>query len=337
MTRKGGIRSHRREAGKERRNPAARADIGELESPAGNAYASGVLLFKRILDFKQATLARLRDKRKSPRYPVGPGFALRGTVNLIGSESAEKLRAAAPGSGRAWGGPLANLSHRGASLLLPPAALTARGERTTLRLVLEQHTVEVPCVVAHFRSTSSHSVCGLALEFGDFTAQKAFLQLHEAVRLGASFAPGKRSAFQRSPSGLTLEEYKADRTARLAVWRRADDRQIESFELVIGDHCLRGEADGPALEVYAKKKTGRGGKSARSAPAYGLEPGVTEEVRQLFRWVVPNLTKAVPADVRTFMQRVLSETRTPAEKSAMKSFPPPPLRKSATRPPLPTR
>jgi hypothetical protein len=293
-------------------------------------HADGVLLFKRILDFKKAALARLRDKRKGIRHPVGQGFPLKGTVSLRGGASAACD----------WAGSPANLSATGVSLLLPPAAITARGEQTTLRLTIDQYTLQLPCVVAHFRVLSTHAVCGLTLDFPDFTVQKAYCQLLEAVRIGGSMAPVKAAALARNPPGLTLEEYRADAKSRLAVWRQTAGRQLDSFELVIDSHCLRGEAAGPTLEVYDRQAARGTGKTARSAPAYNLSADVTEEVRQLFRWVLANFTKTVPADVQVFLQQVMKGTRTPAEKqiartfSAPPSFPPPQARRAATRPPL---
>jgi hypothetical protein len=117
----------------------------------------------------------------------------------------------------------------------------------------------------------------------------------------------------------------ADPKSRLVVWRRTADRQFDSFELVLGDHCLRGEAEGPTLEVYARQATGGAGKAARSAPAYNLTAEVAEEVRQLFRWVLPNFTAAVPADVSAFLQHVINKTRTPVERKMAQAFSAPPL------------
>jgi hypothetical protein len=181
---------------------------------------------------------------------------------------------------------------------------------------------------------SSHAACGLRLEFADFTAQKSFMQLHEAVRLGASFATAKPAALSRPPAGLIAEHFAAGPDARLVAWREAAGRSIDSFELVIGDHCLRGEAQGPTLEAYARQAGRDSGKVARSAAAYKLSAGLDAEVRQLFRWVVPNLGKAVPADLRGFMQRVIGEAPAVAGRNSAASFPPP--RRPATRPPLPS-
>ena len=51
------------------------------------------------------------------------------------------------------------------------ASATARGEKTTLTLTLENHEVKIDCVVAHYRVLSSYAVCGLELQFTDFVPQ----------------------------------------------------------------------------------------------------------------------------------------------------------------------
>lgn len=287
---------------------------------------SVVLLFKRILDFKQAALNRLRNKRKGDRYRVGPGFPLKGTVSLRGGAA----------TACDWSGAAANLSTHGASLLLPSAAATTRGERTSLRLTIDQYAFQLPCAVAHFRVLPTHAVCGLTLEPSGFPEQKAYFQLLEAVRIGAAMAPVKAPAFARCPPGLSLEQFRADSKSRLNVWHQTDGREIDSFELVIDQHCLRGEAASQKLEISTRAPA----KPGKAAPADNLSAGVTDEVRQLFRWVVLNFTSAVPADVQGFMRDKIQGTRKPAERGVARPspvaapFPPPVPRRPATRPPL---
>lgn len=275
-----------------------------LESAGGLTYPMGVLFFKQLMDFKESALARLRDKRRARRYAVGLEFPLKGTVNLIGSDNAGRAKASAAGSGRDWAGRLMNLSSLGASLQLPPAALTVRGEKTILTVSVEEHVLEIPAVVAHFRVYSSHAVCGLSLQFADLRAQKPYLQLVEAVAVGGSFLPVKASRCRRNSPTHLVEQYVADNKARLTVWREGPvARVIDSFELVMGDHCIRGQAKDELIEVYSRKKGSQSARTALSAPSYALSTGENEEPRQLFRWVVPNLPKAVPGDLRGFLQR----------------------------------
>jgi hypothetical protein len=244
-----------------------------------------VLFFKRILNFRRDALAKMRDKRRSTRYPVGSGFPLKATLNLVGQVGAPR------GSGVNWSGRLANLSTNGVCVQLPPATATVRGEQSELRLSLENNLLQIPCTVAHFRVYSSQALCGVSLEFGDFKMQKAYLQLVEGVSMGASFVSAESTVVVHNATGLAREQFRADNKAVLTAWRNPKSQELDSFDLVMGDHCVRGGTR-VALEVYSRK--------AEKAP---LAPIVDDEVRQLFRWVLSNLPKAVPADLRTLMER----------------------------------
>ena len=275
-----------------------------------------MLFFKRILKFKHDALARLRDKRKAERYNVGPYFSLKGSVNLVGVDSHGNLLVPKDGTGHGWGGHLANISSSGVSLSLPPAAVTTRGEKTMLKLTLENHEVQIPCVVAHFRVLSSSAVCGLELQFTNFAPQKSYLQLLEAVAIGALMAPVDSSQGKRHPSGLVSDQYRATGKAELTVFREASSKALDSFELVVGEHVIRGEAKLKELGVYARGTTTKPFKPGTTASA---SPALHEEVRRLFRWIVPNLTKAVPSDVRAFL-KPFAERRA-ASRPAVDSYP----------------
>jgi hypothetical protein len=40
-----------------------------------------------------------------------------------------------------------------------------------------------------------------------------------------------------------------------------------------------------------------------SNPVFDSSGGLHDEIRQLFRWILPNLSRDVPDDVRAFLQR----------------------------------
>ncbi|HVU18590.1 MAG TPA: PilZ domain-containing protein [Candidatus Didemnitutus sp.] len=242
--------------------------------------------FKRILNFKREFLAKLRDKRKAPRYPVGGLFPLKATINLTG-------RVGASGEGGYdWGGRIVNMSSNGVGLQLLRAATTVRGEESELKLSLEEHALTVPCMVAHFRTFSGYSLCGLQLKFPDFKKQKAFLQLVEAVSMGSSFKPAKGKRTASDHPGLVGDQYSADNKALLTVWRQPKGGEIDCFEMIVGAHLIRGGRTVPPLVVFRMTKPLKPEGSAE----------VAGEVRRLFRWVVPNLPKAVPADVKSLME-----------------------------------
>ncbi|MBI2518560.1 MAG: PilZ domain-containing protein [Opitutae bacterium] len=281
-----------------------------------------MLFFRRILNFKRDYLSRLRDKRKARRYPVGPGFPLKAVINLIGTDDADEANKYELGDGRNWAGRLVDFSSTGVSLQVLPAAMTARGERTRLHLTLEQHELEIPCTVAHFRTYREYAVCGLSLQFPDINTQKAYLQLLESVVMGATFAPLRFTGRLRNPPGLDREQYQSDSDARLFAWRDKRTGNVDSFELYVADHCVRGDAislerrqtawgrpgsnvrhEQPFADVYTRQKTANATKVALADPAFVPSAGLHYEVRQLFRWVVPNLAKQVSLDVRRFMEK----------------------------------
>lgn len=275
-----------------------------------------MLFFRRILNFKQDALARLRDKRKARRYPVGPNFPLKAAINLIGTDDVAKARRHQVGDGRDWAGRLMDFSSTGVSLQLLPAALTARGEPTRLRLTLEHYTLEIPCEVAHFRVHREYSQCGLALQFPDLDTQKAYLQLLESVVIGATFSPLRPAVLRRNPPGFVREQYQSDSDARLYAWREKRSGELDSFELLMADHCVRGEVRAlerrseagrptlqPDVDIYTRQRTAHPAKVALFDPAFALSGGEHIEVRRLFRWVVPNLARQVSLDVRRLMEK----------------------------------
>lgn len=252
-------------------------------------------IFTRILDFKRDLLARLRNKRSNPRHRVGANFPLKAVINLSGDDSP------APKDGRArgcdWSGRVGDISNSGLNIMLPPAATAARGEATILRLTLENHLLEIPATVAHFRVYNTHSLCGLRLAFADFKTQKAYHQLVEAVSLGASFAPAGPG---RSSPGFVRRSWRSKNKALLTDWREADGRALDHFEFTLGDHSVQGRRSRLGLEVQHRAEAGK-----------SVAPVVEGEVRQLFRWVVGNLPKSVPADLREFMTRIASSPPAP--------------------------
>lgn len=255
--------------------------------------------FNRILDFKQAFLARLRERRAHPRYLAGAAFPLRATLVLSGETGpAKKGRSA---DGLSWSGRVGNVSCAGLNVLLPPAALTARGETTSVRLTIDTHELEIPCTVAYFRVYHSHAACGVKLTFDDYEVQKAYSQIVEAVRVGTSFEP---AAAAQAAGAQIRQQWRSTGRALLSEWRNATTRKVERFELVIGDHRLAGQVSPPILSI-----------TPRSAAAGTTVPDeVAAEVRDFFRWVSANLPKTVPADLRDVLSRLISSNQV-AERS----------------------
>ncbi len=265
-------------------------------------------LFTRILDFKKAFLSRLRDKRSSPRYNVGAAFPLKASLLLTGDvRPAKKGAAPARSAGLSWSGRIGNISTNGLNVLLPPAAHTARGEETTVRLTIEGHEIEIPCVIAHFRVLSTHSVCGVKLNFTDYAVQKDFHQLLEAVRVGTSFEVARPP----QPSGhLISQQWRSLNRSLLTEWRQVDTRKIQKFELAVGEHRFSGQTSPRGVSITPRSTASR-------AP---IPSSTAVEVRDFMRWVAGNFPKGVPADLRDMVGNL-----TAADQPAQGSWAPPPM------------
>lgn len=252
-------------------------------------------LFKHLFDFNGGALAKLRDKRKSKRYAVASGFPLRAAISLVGEDD-PKRRLAARGSGRDWAGPIANISSTGLRLHLSPAAASSRGEETVLALALEGFELRIPCKVAHFRAGGTSAVCGVTLDLGDAAARKGYLQLVETLAIGAEFAPAAQGKRSRKDVGPREETYLSGRIGRLVAWREPETEKLTDFELRVSDDCWRGAV-------------GRAGLESEHGGVASAVPGLSEESRRLFRWIVSNLPPAVPADLRELLVKFANDRR----------------------------
>jgi PilZ domain len=264
-----------------------------------------VLFFRKLLTYTLGS--RLSDHRHNPRHLVGESFPLKGTVTLLGTDQIGVSRTA-PGSGCRWSGRPLNLSLGGLNMHLPPAAIAAPGEETFMTLTVDGRELEIPCVVAHFRSTSRSSLCGLSLRLTNPAIKAAYNQLLEAVGIGASFSPVRKLREIPAPAGLVGEQYRSGKKYVLTAWRRAGGRELAGFEMLLGEYCARGVPGAKDLEIYSRQPENRTGKVANSAPTLSLSAGKHAEVRQLYRWVVLNLPKSLPTDLRTLLGQFIAKS-----------------------------
>jgi hypothetical protein len=265
------------------------------------AYRLRVLFFKRILNFKEGALAG--DKRGSHRYAVGPAFPIKAKLNLAGRDGEGNLLSANSRNSMDWGGQLVDVSGTGASIRLHPAAVAERGENCCLKLEFDHKLFELAATVAHFRVGKQFATCGVLLKFPDFHTQKAFLQLLEPVALGAGLEAVPPRKVKQDAAGLEKEQYADEEETQLTIWRDAGSKAVAHFELLMRDYCVRGSAQSPGLAVTYRDGVKVGRRVSTPSVPIGLTPAQEAEVRLLFQWTVPNLAKAVPADVRAFLLR----------------------------------
>ena len=249
-----------------------------------------VPFFSRILDFKRDFLARLRNKRSHPRHRVGADFPLKASLALAGADKFNPDQPPVRGSGLIWSGRVGDISDHGLNIILSPAATTARGEPTFLRLALEGEELVIPCTVAHFRVQNRHALCGVRLEFDDSPTQLAYHQLVEAVKLGASFSA---TGPARLRAGFFRRSWRSSGRTLLTELREPESHALVHFELSLADHQVLGRGFPPGLEIQARAGQEHLHASEKQA-----------EVHRLYRWLVANLPKGVPADLRDLMTRV---------------------------------
>lgn len=257
-----------------------------------------MLLFKRILNFSKASVGA-GDKRQIQRYAVGHPFPFKTILTLIGHDG-EGNPLPNDDKGQDWAGRLSNLSETGASIQLHSAAVGIRGEGCIFKIRLDEYRLDIPGTVAHFRPYQHYALCGLAFNFPDFETRKAYLQLLEPVSIGASLTVMDQKKVRQDTAGLHKEQYVGIGSSKLNVWRQSPTDRIYSFDFRMNDYGVRWSEGMTEVEPYGLNKKPEAGKKT-SAPFLHLTATQLEEVRWLFCLAVPNIAKAVPADVRKFL------------------------------------
>jgi hypothetical protein len=262
-----------------------------------------MLLFKRILNFTKNSVAA-SEQRGAERHAVGAGVQFKTEVTLLQHDEAGKADPRGR-RGPSLVGKVINLSTLGASIHLPAAAVAHQGEACGVRLSIGDYVMDIPGKVAYFRTYPGHTTCGVAFEFDFFEVRKAYLQLLEAVALGASLLPVKASELKPDATGLDKEIYRGKDGAQLSVWRTEADGDIQRFDFRMNDYGVRWSLGQTELETYASGMKTPGKKTLRAAGA-PLTKAEHEEVSWLFCLAVPNLAKAVQADVRKFLSALIA-------------------------------
>ena len=246
-----------------------------------------MLLFKRIFNFEKAKVEQL-EKRLNQRYVPGPGFPLQATLRYGGRDYSAKIL---------------NLSGNGIGVLAKNKPDLPAGHHLRLVLQLEQHRLEINARVAHVEARDGGHALGLGLVFEEFETRKSYLQLIQPIVIGQSLQPmAIDRVVQDDPQffkRIFVGESDSLLTIRLAL---SPVDPLHSFELRALDYFCRGSTDAGANQAYAFESRDATGVGS-GQPVFETSGGTHDEIRQLFRWILPNLTSAVPKDFRAFLQR----------------------------------
>lgn len=259
-----------------------------LESRRVFTQGSLVRLFKSILENKTDAVLT-DDKRKAPRFVLGDNFAFKTKLALFQHNGTTLPE----GKAREWGATVANLSATGASLQLSMAAVAYAKEKCRLKFTRKDYVLEIPATIAHFRCYSQYSLCGVVFNFPDAEAQQAYLQLLEPVVLGHSLA---WVGVIQGDAGRMADQFTGINSA-LTIWRSSAEGPIMGFDFRMRQYAVRWTEGHTELELGATMEDHEGTSDALVA----LTGEQHDEVHWLFCLSVPNLSKAVPADVRKFL------------------------------------
>lgn len=260
-----------------------------------------MLLFKKILDFQKSD-GGLLDKRGARRYPVGVKFPLKVKITLSARDGEGRLLPAGKHTSMDWGGQIINLSSSGVSIRLHPAAIASKGESCCIKLELDNKLFEVDATVANYRTGQAFVTAGVVLKFPDAYSQKAHQQLMEPVIIGSTFDSIAAARVKQDVPGLFKEQYEGESDSMLSIWRDSSGKIPKLFEMLMHDYCVRGNTEASGLNISYREGAKAGKRASRPAFPVLLSSDHKTEVRQFFQFIVQNLGKDVPSDVKKFLE-----------------------------------
>lgn len=246
-----------------------------------------MLLFRRIFNFEKPKVDQM-EQRLNHRYTPGAAFPLQAWLVTGGKE---------------WPAKVLNLSGNGIALLVEAAAKPATGLPVRVRVSMSDHQQTLDAKLAQVRSDPKGMYCGIGLLFRDFPEQKTWLQLLQPVAIGQSLqaVPAER-VVQNEPQFIK-QVFRGDEHSVLTIWLdKSFGTPLHSFEFQMHEYFCHADAQSGVLEAYTREAADSH-KGKMSNPVFDTEGDLHAEIRQLFRWILPNLSRDIPDDVRAFLQR----------------------------------
>jgi len=250
-----------------------------------------MLLFKRIFNFKKAAVTQM-EQRLNQRYSPGAAFPLQAWLGVGDREHPAKVK---------------NISGNGIGLNLAaasrPPGVTAE---VRVRLSLGSHQQTLPGRIIQLRPDGNSLFCGVGLLFGDFLERKTYLQLLQPITIGQSLVAVPADRVEQNEPQFIKLVFRGEEQSMLTVWlEKSFGTPLHSFEFRLDEYFCRADAKTSKLEAYLRASSDSH-KGKLSHPVFDVEGDLHEEIRQLFRWILPNLSRNVPDDVRAFLQRFAS-------------------------------
>lgn len=245
-----------------------------------------MLPFNHILDFNEGQIQEV-ERRRTQRYVPGRGFPLQATIEIVGVPRLARIIDLAPG---------------GAGLQVPGPGCQ-RDAQAKLHLLIEDVWLEFHCRIAHVRAMTAGCRVGLTACFTDFSEKKAYLQLLQPVAIGCAFRPVPAEEVRQVEPGLHKLVFAGRPGAELNVWCQGNiNGPPQAFLWKLDDYLVQGELARDDLRIYSNKYLLAPTKKSPSQAFRKIPPKISDEIRRLFRWTMLNLSKEVPANIRTYLQ-----------------------------------
>jgi hypothetical protein len=247
-----------------------------------------VLVFNRIFNFEPTELARM-EQRITTRYTPGAAFPLQAWLLAAGQE---------------WPAKIKDISGSGISLCVEPDAALVEGAAVRVRLRFGAHQQLIEGRIVHLRAEAQGGLqCGVDLKFADFIARKTYLQLLQPILIGQSLVPVAPEQVAQGKPPFVTQVFRGEDNSSLTVWiDESAGAALYGFEFQMQDYFCRVEGKSGILEVRERQETAARKKTV-SHPVFDISGTLHAEIRQLFRWTLPNLSAGVPPEVRAFLQR----------------------------------
>jgi len=246
-----------------------------------------MLIFRRIFNFEQEKVEQL-EKRLNLRYPLGPTFPLQATLHNAGRDHSAKLL---------------DISSNGIGVLVAPGTGLLAGHHLRVDLVLGAHRLAIDARIAHVHARENEVYLGLGLVFGDFEVQKSYMQLMQPVVIGQSLQLMPLDRVIQNEPKFTKQVFSGEPDSLLTVRAaKTPGLPLHSFDFRMNDYYCRGVLQKGQADVYELESIDPDGDK-KTNPVFETSGGLHDEIRQLFRWVVPNLSSTIPDNVREFLRK----------------------------------
>ncbi len=246
-----------------------------------------MLIFERIFNFEKAKVEQL-EKRLNLRYTPGPGFPLCGTVHHGGRDYSAKIL---------------DVSSNGVGVLVALDTGITAGYHLRVDLGLGQHRLEIEARIAHLEPREEGLYLGLGLVFPKFELQKTYLQLLQPVVIGQTLQLMAADRVIQNEPRFSKQVFTGDPDVLLTMRReQMAGTPLHSFEFQLPDSFCRGILRQGTVAPYALESL-EANTAEQSQAVFETSGGLHDEIRQLYRWILPNLSPAVPDDIRVFLQR----------------------------------